>query len=371
MNVLYVTLNSSLRSTTCVIDAVVNQMRPKGLNPVFVFHDNGPWSRHLEGEGIKCYYKKFIVPSKANPLQFIANTIFWLKVFKQHKIDILHMNEHDFYPMVKHAARIAGVKIVVGVRFVLNGGYANWAFGSPYTPDKLLFTSNDQLSRSLEELPHDMKDGVVEVFGNGRDLDSLVKAPLTKEKCLWGPEDSKTIVLGTASSIRPRKRLEDFILIVESLIHEGYNVHGIIAGGGKYADPEYVTMLEGLIKMKSLSNTVEMIGNLDDMTLFFRSIDMFVSTSELETFGMSVCEAMAFGMPVAAYEGGSVQEVISDNSYVAPNLDRTRLLELVKKIINNFEKEKAYAERHKQRVFDNFNAPALANKLNIIYEELL
>ena len=371
MNVLYVTLNSSLRSTTCVIDAVVKQMRPNGLKPFFVFKDKGPWANVLQKNGICCYYKDFIVPSKSRPIEFMTNFVFWFRLIKKHKIDILHMNEHDYYPMVKHAAKAAGVKVVVGVRFVLNGGYAKWAFKPPYTPDKLLFTSHDQLERSRAELPANVESHAVDVFGNGRDLDELTSSLFHEGQATWKCKGGNTVVIGTASSLRPRKRIEDFILLIKELLDSGHNVHGIIAGGGKYADPEYVVMLEKLILENGLSSKIEMIGNLDEMAPFYHSIDLFVSTSELETFGMSVCEAMAFGLPVAAYEGGSVQEVLSDDKYIVPNLEFRRLVDLVSDMVENLENHRNYATRHKSRVFENFNAPTLSCRLNDTYKELL
>lgn len=371
MNILYVTLNSSLRSTTCVIDAAVGKLQPLGVNPIFVFPESGPWAETLKSKGIPCYFKEFLTPEKTKPLQFISNLLFWLKLFKRHKIQILHMNEHDYYPMLKHAAYLAKIPIVVGVRFVLEGGYAKWAFAAPYAPKKLLFTSHDQLARSRDELPADIPDSAIDVFGNGRDLDQLIAFPDVRNKTResWSAQE-QDIVLGTASAIRPRKRIEDFILLVDHLIKKGHKVKGVIGGGGKYADKEYFEALEQQIINLGLSEHVKMLGNMDEMAPFYQGIDIFVSTSELETFGMSVCEAMAFAKPVFGYEGGSVQEVLADPRFIVENKNLELLKALAEALLNEPESFNEIGIKHKKRVFDNFNADALADKLRVVYEQI-
>ena len=84
-------------------------------------------------------------------------------------------------------------------------------------------------------------------LGNGRDLDELTSSLFHEGQATWKCKGGSTVVIGTASSLRPRKRIEDFILLIKEILDSGHNVHGIIAGGGKYADPEYVVMLEKLI----------------------------------------------------------------------------------------------------------------------------
>src|SRR5207247_4885658 len=115
----------------------------------------------------------------------------------------------------------------------------------------------------------------------------------------WGA-GRDTVVVGTASAIRPRKQLEDFIRLIGRLRARGLNVRGVVAGGGRFADPDYARMLEGLIRQERLEDHCLMVGNLDPITPFMKAIDLFISTSRWETFGMSVCEAMLCGKPSLA-----------------------------------------------------------------------
>lgn len=372
MNILYITHNSSLRSTTCVLDATISQLLPIGLRASFVFASEGPWSEALIEQKINVYYHEFLVPDKKVPIRFLLNFFFWVRIIRKEKIELIHVNEHENYPMIKHAAKFLRIPVVVGVRYVLPSGYSEWAFSGRYKPVKLLFTSHDQLERSRNALPSNIRESDIEILGNGRDLDKLISSPTMRSETreIWNVPVS-CMVLGTASVIRPRKKLEDFIEMVKSLLEKKHDVKGVIAGGGKFGDPNYFKSLEELIKKYNLQNKVLMLGNLDDIAPFYHSIDLFVSTSELETFGMSVCEAMAFSLPVIGYEGGSVKEVLDDPRCVVKNFDLNGLVHLAEKILANSEYRETLGTKNKKRAFDYFNAPSLAKKLKLIYESIL
>lgn len=372
MKILYVTINSHLRSTTCVLDAIVSTMSPKEVHPVFVFPEAGPWQKSLIPKGIQTYIKSFFIPAKKKPLQFIASFLSWAWIIKKHHIRIIHLNEHEYYPMLKYVARFLDVPIVVGVRFVLTGGYAKWAFSGNYKPHKLLFTSQDQLKRSKVELPQNISENDICVIGNGRDLDALTGHMNKREETRqsWAI-NSNTILLGTASVIRPRKRLEDFVEVVEKLVKEGFDVKGIIAGGGKFSEPSYYDKLESSIHQKGLHEHILMLGNVEDVHVFYQAIDLFLSTSELETFGMSVCEAMAFGLPVIGYKAGSVGEVLGDNRYIVNDVDPNLLFQKTREFIATQDKMNFFSSKNKERAFTLYNAPIISQNIYDIYQEIV
>lgn len=339
---------------------------------MLVFPEKGPWQESLVKQGIKVEVRPFLTPEKSKPIEFIRNFLYWVKLILTNKISIVHLNEHDNFPMIRHAAYICRVPVIVGVRFVLEGGYAKWAFGGRDRPAKLLFTSQDQINRSLSEIPSNIPKCDTILFGNGRDLKQLTALPCQRDTIRqnWSVKSGE-VVLGTASVIRRRKLLEDFIVLVGRLRDQGLPVKGVIAGGGKFAEAAYFAELEHLIIESGLSEHVLMIGNINDMAPFYQAIDMFVSTSELETFGMSVCEAMAFAKPVIGYSGGSVAEVLDDPSCIAKVKDIDSLVEMASNLIKKPEVAKHKGEHGKLRAFSHFDAPMLAGSLHNIYQQVL
>jgi glycosyltransferase involved in cell wall biosynthesis len=58
---------------------------------------------------------------------------------------------------------------------------------------------------------------------------------------------------------------------------------------------------------------VEFTGNSDDISRELESIDIVAVSSLKDAFNMVVVEAMARGVPVAAYPVGGIPEIINDN----------------------------------------------------------
>lgn len=372
MKILYLTNNPNLRSTTCVLDAIFKYRKVYNIEPVIAFPEEGEWSKALSNQGIECFIRQQGYPTKSRPFAFLKDFLFWVSLIKKERIELIHVNEHDVYPVIMYAARFLKKKVIVGVRFVLTESFSSWAFREGYVPQKLLFTSQDQVSKSKQALPFELSNDDVIVFGNGRDFDELISGRSTtislREKFKVPDE---TWVLGTASAIEPRKRLEDFIQVINQVKKEGHSVKGFIAGGGRYQVESYYEKLKMLVIELNLTEDIVFLGDFNDMNPFYSSIDIFLSTSELETFGMSVCEAMSFGKPVVAFEGGSVKEVLDDDNYVVENYDCRAMTLRVSILLSSKDARERAAFRNKQRVFDCFNAPILARNANNIYKQLL
>jgi glycosyltransferase involved in cell wall biosynthesis len=96
-----------------------------------------------------------------------------------------------------------------------------------------------------------------------------------------------------------------------------------------------------------------------------------VSTSDYETFGNSVCEAMACRRPVVAYQGGSVHEVLGDAGIVLQTGDLEGAVQAVEKLVldPNFRRE--LGNKARNRVAEYFNPARSFERLIGVYEGLL
>jgi glycosyltransferase involved in cell wall biosynthesis len=147
-------------------------------------------------------------------------------------------------------------------------------------------------------------------------------------------------------------------------------VVGLIAGGAIVGDEAYRDMIHARIAASQMGNRLRWLGHLEPIAPFLQALDVFVSTSVYETFGNSVCEAMACGLPVVAYKGGSVQEVVGDAGYVHDNGDvgaLTRSLALLVDDVSERSRAGLQAQRH---VATHFNPAASFDKVLRIYDSL-
>src|SRR5262245_17528494 len=132
MRVLYTTSNSNLGSTTSSINAIIQELIPRGLSPVVLFQEPGPWQQEIAARGIPCYFHPLRSPGWERPLGSIRDLWRLTRLVRREKIDLIHCNEHNHYPLVRRVARSAGVPIVVSLHWNLEPSFSHWAFRPPF-----------------------------------------------------------------------------------------------------------------------------------------------------------------------------------------------------------------------------------------------
>lgn len=156
------------------------------------------------------------------------------------------------------------------------------------------------------------------------------------------------------------KRLDRIIKVCSKLRKEGYNnFNWTIVGDG----PDY-NELSMLIKNENLSNTVTMIGAESNPYPYMKFADLYISTSDFETFGMSVREAQILGCPVLITDIGPSKELVEDNvnGLICDNSTNGLTVEL-RRILNNTDVLLSIRESLNCKGFSNDKAKEQFNKI--------
>lgn len=134
----------------------------------------------------------------------------------------------------------------------------------------------------------------------GRGVDTGLFYPESGSK----PHGQKTII--TVGRVSKDKNLDDFCRI------RGYRK--ILVGGGPYLDT-----------LKAKYPDVEFTGPVPhgELRHMYAKADVFVFPSRLDTFGLVILEAMACGLPVAAYDVPSPSDIVKHGvtGYLGDNLE--------------------------------------------------
>jgi glycosyltransferase involved in cell wall biosynthesis len=206
----------------------------------------------------------------------------------------------------------------------------------------------------------------------GIDLETFGRHPETRDatRAAWGigPDD---MVIGTASAMKPVKRIEDFIRVVADVARTDRRVVGVIAGRVPKGYEEYHETLRREANATGLAARFRWVGHLEPIEPFHHACDVFVSTSECETFGNSVCEAMACSRPVLAYEGGSVQEVVASTGRIVPTGDLAGLKASLRELLDDPAMRRRMGESARNRVAEHFQPKSSLEKLTRVYRSLL
>jgi len=328
MTVLYLTNNVQLAGTARILLSWITLGERHGIRACVAVQKRGTLLERLDELAVPSVVTAMPWPDRRRPAASLVTAWRLARWARRQGVTLIHCNEHDVYPFAVLVRLFLRVPVVCHVRFALDRGFATWAFRGWKQPQALLWTSEQQRRDSAEAIA-----GVVPA--NRQHLvrlgpDPQIFNPATDERPAarraLGLGDEQ-VAIGMASALRPIKRVGDFIDVVETLGRDDPRIVGLIAGGAVTGEEVYAEKMRGRVLQSPLGERLRWLGHVEAVAPFLRVLDLFVSTSEYETFGNSVCEAMACRVPVVAYAGGSVAEVVGDAGVIVPTGDLHGLME--------------------------------------------
>jgi N-acetyl-alpha-D-glucosaminyl L-malate synthase BshA len=241
----------------------------------------------------------------------LASTM--VDVIRNHELDLLHV--HYAIPhasaayMAKQILRSEGKDIPVittlhGTDITLVGR------DKTYEP-VVTFSINQSdaitaVSENLrqETLNHFKIKKPIEVIHNFVDTARFRRKPIDAFRQVLAPKGEKIIV--HASNFRKIKRIPDVVRIFAALRAE-VPAKLLFVGDG----PERSTA-EELSRELGVFDCVRFVGKQDQIEDILSIADLFLLTSEYESFGLAALEAMAAGVPVISTDAGGLGEINID-----------------------------------------------------------
>lgn len=104
--------------------------------------------------------------------------------------------------------------------------------------------------------------------------------------------------IGMACRLAERKGILEFVRIAASVARQLPGSRFRLAGQGPMREPAQALA-------RDLGVTIEFVGHVQDMKAFWSSLDMALFTSEIESFGLTILETQAMGLPVVAFANGT------------------------------------------------------------------
>ncbi|HEV7473914.1 MAG TPA: glycosyltransferase family 4 protein [Pyrinomonadaceae bacterium] len=153
----------------------------------------------------------------------------------------------------------------------------------------------------------------ISVVLNGIDTERFANAAARFDRsqflAAWKlPEDS--LLVGTVGELSPLKGQEEFLRAASRILQECPTAYFIIAGIDHSPGQKHRESLEQLIEDLSLTERVKLVGWLKDLAQLYCGLDVFVSASHTESFGLALAEAMASGTAVVATATEGAAELI-------------------------------------------------------------
>ena len=161
-----------------------------------------------------------------------------------------------------------------------------------------------------------LKEETVRAFGCAPNTVEVIPNfvdPLVYDRARYDPAlrrqlgDGKRILIHI-SNFRPVKRVTDIVRIFDRVRREVPSVLVMVGDG-----PDRISAEEEA-RALGLEHDVRFLGRIDAVAPLLASADLFVLTSDRESFGLSALEALACGVPALAYDAGGIREVVTDGT---------------------------------------------------------
>lgn len=222
--------------------------------------------------------------------------------------------------------------------------------------------SKDLAKDTLKQFHIEKEIKVVPNFINIEDYDEVEADEVLRKKI--APNGEK-IILHT-SNFRPVKRVEDVVRVFTK-IHKECDSKLILVGDG----PDR-SKIETLCRTLGVCDDIKFVGKLKNTTKALKLADLFLLTSETESFGLVALEAMAAKVPVISTNVGGLPEVNEQgvSGFLSPVGDIDDMANNALNILKDEKKLKAMKESAYQRA-KKFDISGILPLYEQIYQDVV
>lgn len=216
----------------------------------------------------------------------------------------------------------------------------------------------------------------VALVSNGIDVESRMNA--NRERLGQGFRFEHNIpfdafLIGTIGELKPLKGQRDFILAAQIIAREFPEARFVIVGKDNSAKKDFRRELKRLVKIFRLEERFLWLDWAEDTAPLLAALDVFVSASHTESFGLAILEAMAMGGAIAATGTEGANEILQANvsGKIIPMKDPFRLAEAVSELLSDENLRETFGKNAQARARGKFGLEQMITETERIYKEIL
>jgi glycosyltransferase involved in cell wall biosynthesis len=252
---------------------------------------------------------------------------------REKNAEIIHAHVARDYIPASLAARIAKTSKLVLTRHVLFSMKPFHKFALKNV-SQVIAVSN-AVQSSLEQIFP--KEKIV-VVPNGIEIETWSNAnreSLRREFRFEHDISFEALLIGTVGELKLLKGQRDFILAAKIVAEKFPEAHFVIVGRDNSLNRNFRNELKRLVKVFNLENRFLWLDWVEETARLLHALDVFVSPSHSESFGLAILEAMASGTAIAATGTEGAKEILQDGetALLSPVHEPVALAEAVGKLL--------------------------------------
>lgn len=199
-------------------------------------------------------------------------------------------------------------------------------------------------------------------------------SPALLQQALEQPEvqSSKPVILYTGR-IEFNKGSLELLGSVDQVVSQFPEVEYLLAGGRHNSIDDRA--LESALGRNGTRHHVRLLGHVpwQQLANYYRRASVFAMPSYYETFGISVIEAMAFGLPVVATNVGGLPEVVEDGvtGILVPPGNAEALADALIRLLRDPDLRARMGRAGRERVRAEFTVDRVVTQMLAVYESVI
>ena len=212
-----------------------------------------------------------------------------------------------------------------------------------------------------------LHNGVVLPPEPSREERATAKADLRTELAL--PADA--LLVGMCARLNRQKGQEELVEAMLPILARDPRVGLVLAGSEDPLNNGTSERIAGAARARGVQERVRLLGHRQDVLRILDGLDLFAHPSHADAFGLSILEAMAYGLPVVAWREGGPAELIVDGEtgLLVPPGEIAELTSALEALLAGAGLRAALGARGRERAATAFNpSHAAASFLSLLRE---
>ena len=285
----------------------------------------------------------------------------------KNKIDIIHAHVARDYLAASIAGRIAKDSKIVLTRHVL----------FPMKPFHKLALRNVDAAIAVSDGVRDQLSNIfpvskITVIPNGltmHDGTERESKGIEFRELHHIPLDAPLV--GTVGELLPLKGQRDFVLAAHEIVKELPDCRFVVAGKDNTIDQRFRRELKRLVKVFDMSDKFLWLDWVEDLTPLLSSLDVFVSPSHSESFGLAILEAMANNAAVIATATMGAEDLLSDSGLIVPVKDPLSLANAITALVTDRKKCQQIGQRLGEQARARYSLDRMVTATESLYEHVV
>ncbi len=178
-------------------------------------------------------------------------------------------------------------------------------------------------------------------------------------------------LIGIVGELILLKGQRDFVLAANEIAKLFPAARFVVAGKDNTFDQKFRRELKRLVKVFELEEKFLWLDWVEDISQVYSALDILVSASHTESFGMAILEAMTIGTVVVATETEGAKELLPDRRLLVPIGDPVALADRICSLLKDSAQLRLLAAKATTFANENFSLDRMIDETEALYSGLV